>query len=211
MDPNKTKAAYKAWLREMDTFRGIVGFSAACDYDPQKTLSECREYDLICVAKELGLIRDCVQHAIDAAKVVAHLNDEPEVQAAIDAAEKYLNDPTGESCFALKTAMYYLAVMVKKLSGEPYVAARAADAAWSAALAAEAAEESVSGVTQMDKWDKGVRIMNMGVALVSVEKAAAEAVAAAKGNPELLHKLKELMQSFRNNVYNALMVELENS
>lgn len=75
--------------------------------------------DLLWVAGRMGLKRQCVQFVLACAQRTAHLNTDPRVQAALDAASKWLADPSEENRLAAADAARA-------------AAARAADAAWAA-------------------------------------------------------------------------------
>lgn len=60
--------------------------------------------DLLWVAGRLGLKRECVQFALLCAQRTAHLNTDPRVQAAIDAARAWAESPTEENRLAARSA-----------------------------------------------------------------------------------------------------------
>ncbi len=61
--------------------------------------------DLLWVAGKLGLKRQCVQFAVACAERVAHLNPDPRVQAALDAARAWLDDPSEDKRCAADAAL----------------------------------------------------------------------------------------------------------
>jgi hypothetical protein len=89
--------------------------------------------DLLWVAGRLGRKDLCVQFALACAQQVAHLNPDPRVQKALDAAQNWLDNPDSDSAYAA------------------YAATRAA--AYAAAYAAYAAADSAaySGQRQTQK------------------------------------------------------------
>lgn len=50
--------------------------------------------DLLWVAGRLGMARECVRFALLCAERVAHMNPDPRVRAALDAAQAWLDDPS---------------------------------------------------------------------------------------------------------------------
>ena len=84
--------------------------------------------DILRVFGRLGLKAECVRFAIGCAERVSHLNDDPRVAAAINAAKAWVDDPTEENRQAADAAADAAAW-----------AANAADAADAAAWAADAA------------------------------------------------------------------------
>ena len=50
--------------------------------------------DVLWVAGRLGLAQDCARVALFAAKQVAHFNPDPRVAAALEAAQRCIDDPT---------------------------------------------------------------------------------------------------------------------
>lgn len=60
--------------------------------------------DLLCVAGRLGLKEQCVRFALACAQRVAHLNPDPCVQAALDATQAWLDNPTSETADAARAA-----------------------------------------------------------------------------------------------------------
>jgi len=190
MNPDKTKTALKAWMgmRLADGNPTMV-LASVLDFDPEKLLAQCDIDDVFRWARGLEVDDACARLAIDRAKVVAHLNPDPRVQASIDAAEKCLNSPTGDYSRAAYQASLqagHAAYAAHTDAGEVYCAARAAEMAPRVVLAAlmrDAADEA--------------------------EQAFDTAREAAQDHPELIHKLDACEVPFRTAVYNALMGEIE--
>lgn len=86
--------------------------------------------DILWVAGALGLKAQCVEFAIRCAKRVAHLNADPRVAAAIEAAKAWLAEPSEENRAAAEAA--------RARAAEAAWAARARAAAWTAWAAADA-------------------------------------------------------------------------
>lgn len=84
--------------------------------------------DLLWVAGQLGLKEHCVRFALLCAQRTAHLNPDTRVQAALDAAQAWLDNPCSEPARAAAA----------------YAAARAADAADAADAAADAAARAAA-------------------------------------------------------------------
>ena len=104
--------------------------------------------DILWVAGEMGLKSDCVRVAIFAAKQVAHLNTDPRVQAAIDAAQAWVDNPSQDAAYAAHAADAARAAAYA--AADAAYAAHAADAARAAAYAAAdaAADAAYAAVKQ---------------------------------------------------------------
>jgi hypothetical protein len=89
--------------------------------------------DVLWVAGEMGLRSDCVRVAIFAAKQVAHLNTDPRVQAAIDAAQTWVDNPSRDTAAAAAAAADAAAA---DADADADAAAAAAAAAYAARAAA---------------------------------------------------------------------------
>ena len=79
-------------LRRIPVYRGRKALSAGDALEAGVPVE-----DLLWVASKLGLVRECVQFALACAKEVAHLNLDPRVQAAIDATQAWLDNPTADA------------------------------------------------------------------------------------------------------------------
>ena len=90
--------------------------------------------DVLWVAGRLGLAQDCARVALFAAKQVAHFNPDPRVAAALEAAQRCIDDPTPAAAAAA-----YAAADAAYAAYAAYAAARAARAAYAARAAARAA------------------------------------------------------------------------
>jgi hypothetical protein len=93
--------------------------------------------DVLWVMGELGMSRECAQVALFAARLVAHHNSDPRVQAAIDATQAWLDDPSAENRSAASDAAY-----AARATAYAAYAADAADAACAAYAARAAAYAS---------------------------------------------------------------------
>ena len=89
--------------------------------------------DLLWVAGRLGLKREIVRFAVACAERVAHLNPDPRVQAALDAARAWLGDPSEDKRAVASSAAYDA-----DAAGVAYAAAYDAYAADAAHAASEA-------------------------------------------------------------------------
>ena len=94
--------------------------------------------DLLWVAGRLRLKKQCVQFALASAQRAVHLNSDPRVQAALDATQAWINNPTEENRAAARAA----ACAVEDTAR----AARAAAAAYAAAAAAYAVDTAAFAV-----------------------------------------------------------------
>jgi hypothetical protein len=99
--------------------------------------------DICWVAGKLGKTRECVQFALDCAKLVSHLNSDVRVQAALDATQAWLDNPSDAAAAAAVAAARAARAAARAAA---YAAARAAAraaayaaAAYAAAYAADAA------------------------------------------------------------------------
>ena len=94
--------------------------------------------DLLWVAGRLGLKRQCVEFALGEAQSVAYLNPDPRVQAAIDAGQACLANPTPETAYAAADAAANAARAAANAAADaaPETAYAAANAAANAANAA---------------------------------------------------------------------------
>jgi hypothetical protein len=92
--------------------------------------------DLLWVAGQLGRKDLCVRFALACAQRVAYLNPDPRVQAALDATQAWLDDPSEARRAAARDAAEAAAGAAAWAAG---AAAWAARAAWAAAGAARAA------------------------------------------------------------------------
>jgi len=97
--------------------------------------------DLLWVAGRLGLKTECVRFAIACARRVAHLNPDPRVQAAIDAAQAWMDNPTDDNRAAWAAA-WNAAWEAECAARAARAAGDAARAAWDAAGAARAAGDA---------------------------------------------------------------------
>jgi len=119
--------------------------------------------DLLWVAGRLGLKRQCVEFALGEAQSVAYLNPDPRVQAAIDAGQACLANPTPETAYAAADAAD--------------AANAAADAADAANAAADAAPETAYAAA--DAAANAARAAANAAADAAPETAYAAANAAA--------------------------------
>ena len=87
--------------------------------------------DVLWVAGKLGHKRECVLFALRCAQRVAHLNTDPRVQAALDATQAWLDNPTDETAGVAGAAG--AAAWAAEAAVDAWAAAR--DAAWAAQLA----------------------------------------------------------------------------
>ena len=101
---------------------GCFKFYRRRDTDPQKVVAKCSVDDLVWVAQELNLSTLCAQFALDLAKAVAHLSTNSCVQPAIDAIQKYLDNPTDENKEAANAAGLAVeaAAFVARVTGRNY-------------------------------------------------------------------------------------------
>jgi len=116
--------------------------------------------DLLWVAGQLGRKDLCVKFALACAQRVAHLNPDPRVPAAIDAAAAWVADPSEENRAAARAA------------GD---AARAAGDAWAAAWAAGAAD-GAAGAAGDAAWAAGDAARAAARAAGDAEREAQRAI-----------------------------------
>jgi aminopeptidase N len=98
--------------------------------------------DLVWVAGSLGLRRQCVQFALACAQRAAHLNTNPRVQAALDAVQTWLDNPSDLNAANAARAIYATndgAVYASVYAANPAATYAASAAANYAAAAAHAA------------------------------------------------------------------------
>jgi hypothetical protein len=91
--------------------------------------------DLLWVADRLGRKDLCVRFALACAQRVAHLNPDPRVQAALDATQAWLDNPTDAAAAGAAGAAGDAAWAAYAAAAR--AAGAAGDAAWAAAWAAE--------------------------------------------------------------------------
>ncbi len=72
--------------------------------------------DVLWVAGRMGHKAECVRFAIACAESVSHLNPDPHVQEAIDAAKAWIDSPTEENAKAAS----YAAARAASYAGEPF-------------------------------------------------------------------------------------------
>lgn len=118
-------------LDKLDVFKGRNRLNAREALEAGASVD-----DLLWVAGKLGLKRECVQFAVAVAERVAHLNPDPRVGAALDAARAWLADPSDDkraAAFAAGRAARAAAYATKAVIATPDTAAtyaaRAANAA----------------------------------------------------------------------------------
>jgi len=153
-------------------------------FDHKTIAAECPIDKTFNRAGQLKLSTVCKQLALDVAKVVAHLNPDPRVQAAIEATEKCLADPTAEN-------------------------RDAALAAWSpaASAAGRGYDMDVYHTGFTAAWAVKAAVV-VGWAVMAAEAACETARNAAENHPELIHILDAREARFRTDVHNAEMVAL---
>ena len=101
--------------------------------------------DILRVAGKLNLTMECLIFAIRCAENVAHLNSDPRVKKAIDAAKNYVKNPAARAA----------ALAAADAADAARAAARAADAA---ALAADAAAYAADAETKKFQKDLLIEI-----------------------------------------------------
>jgi len=121
--------------------------------------------DLLWVAGRLGLKRQCVEFALGEAQSVAYLNPDPRVQAAIDAGQACLANPTPETAYAAADAAD--------------AANAAADAADAANAAADAAANAAADAAPETAYAAANAAANAANAAANAARAAANAAANA--------------------------------
>ena len=114
-------------------FAGKDRLSVAEALDAGATIS-----DICWVAGQLGKKRECVQLALDCAKLVSRLNPDARVQAALDAAQNWLDNPSDAAAYAADAAYTYAAYTYAARADAAYAAAAYAARAAFAARAAYA-------------------------------------------------------------------------
>ena len=137
--------------------------------------------DLLWVARRLGLKTQCVRFDLACAQRVAHFNPDPRVQAALDATQAWLDNPSDITASAAWAAAWD--------AGAAGDAANAADAAW-AAWAARATAGVAGGAAGV-AWAAGGA--TAGVASI----AAANAVCAAAWAAEHQAQIKIFLEIFK--------------
>ena len=95
--------------------------------------------DLLWVAGQLGLKREIVQFTVAVAERVAHLNPDPRVKAALDAAQAWLDDPSEENRAAARAAAAAAACVASTASYDAAACVASAAASYAAAAAYDAA------------------------------------------------------------------------
>jgi len=73
----KMEKVYENFLDRNEAPRELIDFSATVDFDPEKVVAKCKILHLIQLAHCLDLSTLCVEFAIDAEQVVAHLDPKP--------------------------------------------------------------------------------------------------------------------------------------
>lgn len=106
--------------------------------------------DVLWVAGRLGRKDLCVRFALLCAQKTAHLNDDPRVRAALDAAQAWIDNPTEENRLAAREAVGAARAAAAWEGAAAATALAAADAAadaaaaWAATAAAWAAWEAAA-------------------------------------------------------------------
>ena len=119
-------------LDRLDVFEGRDRLNAREALEAGASVS-----DLLWVAGRLGLKWEIVRFAVACVERVAHLNPDPRVTAALDAAQAWVDDPREDKRTAAKTAADHACDAY--LDGGGAAAYAAARAAYAAARAAQAA------------------------------------------------------------------------
>ncbi len=89
--------------------------------------------------------KECVRFAVWCARKVMHLNDDPSVEAAVSAAEAWLEDPSDRK--AVAAAAYANNVAIDAAVDAASYSAKHISAGFSASYAASAAANSVAAAT----------------------------------------------------------------
>jgi len=214
------------WLKATNANDTQLDFAAVRFFDPKTVVAEWSKEHLIWIAKDLGLIKVCGQLSIDLVKVIAHLAADPRVEVLIEAAQRCLDNPTDEN----RAAAFRLRRVLKNSVAAEAAEAAAAEKAWARVnrvkkmkawqKVEEAARHEIEKAAEEAIWAskmaaRGVQEAGinseqyLSYAAVWIDFAKDSAYKAAVYHPELIHQLDELMHTFRANVYNSLIVELE--
>jgi len=195
MDPTNTenKTALKrlmGWLFAPDAPTMVL--AATLDFDSEKLLAQCDMWDVFRLAYGLKLSTECAQLALDVAKVVAHLDPDPRVQACIEAAERCLNGRTDKNQDAANEAIRPADDAMRAMCAYDEDTRHVHYAARAATIAA-----------------KTVLAVMMPHVTHEAEKTCVAAREAAQDHPELIHSIDTIEARLRTAVYNALMGEIE--
>jgi len=193
MASTKIKTAFERWIPTTHleaATDGVLAVNKYHDYDPKMVLEKSAIEHVFSVVRELKLSTFCAILALDVAKVVARLNLDPRVRAAIHAAELCLAAPTKKNRAAVGDALCDADMAASHgQSDEAYFAAR------SAAHAA------------CSVWD----VFIASDATYAAEDAVDAARNAAERHPVLIHQLDAREARFRDDVHNSLVKHLRKS
>jgi len=134
--------------------------------------------DLLWVAGKLDLKSQIVSFAARVAREVAHLNPDPRVMAAIEAAEAWVREPSEGNTEAAADAAWATTTTTppRAATWAALAAAAAADAAWAAAAADVAAARAAARAAT---WAWAAWAAADAAAAAAADSAVAEAAAAA--------------------------------
>jgi len=203
MNSIETKAAFRIWLEAKEIGHLLRENEAdfRSDYDPERVIAKGCIDVVIAWSWHLKLHTAYRQFALDVAKVVAPLSTEAWVPTALAVAQRRVDNKTPkkkatdaeyeEDLYAVD-ASYRVAFMVPRRAtgdhGLYWSLAAVLSALYASVLRAEVCvfrgTHNVGGTTDAARW-------------------------AAEGSPLLIHQLDAIEACFRTDVYNALMVELE--
>jgi len=209
IDFSEISIALKAWLQKTKAMEPFVESCEFHDFDPQIILAGSTKRQAIWVAEQLNLSTLCVQLTVDAAKVVAEIDPSPVTEKILKAAQNYLDDPTDENKKEAKKAADAAQMSANVAREVADIAVRILEAERRKAAAAEAKAVRLRAVAAVAKAAIAGREIVAKNAAETATVAIENAYKTLKYRPLLINKLDDVVDEFRGNVYNSLIVELE--